>query len=41
MPDETQRPAEPVPEHKKPETEPGNPNKPQEPKRQDDGQQTG
>ncbi|WP_256449406.1 hypothetical protein [Novosphingobium sp. G106] len=41
MPDETLRPKKltPAPEHEKPETEPVNPNKPPQPKRQDDGQQ--
>jgi hypothetical protein len=41
MPDEPKRPSEPAPpEPKKPETDPVNPNRAPEPKRQDDGQQT-
>lgn len=38
MPDEKEIPAE-MPKPARPATEPGNPNKPPEPKRQDDGQQ--
>jgi hypothetical protein len=41
MPDEAKPSPDPGPsEHKKPDTVPANPNKPPDPKRQDDGQQT-